>query len=378
MRLIFNAVVCCVAVSLTSCVAKAAPPTENVPAPAKQADAPVLDVVFVLDTTSSMSGLIDGAKQKIWSIASNLAAGKPTPKIRVGLVAFRDRGDEYVTKRFDLSEDLDALYRNLTALEVGGGGDGPEHVGQGLGEAVKFTTWSQSNKALKMIFVVGDAPPHDDYKDEWNSSLWAKKAIQKGIVVNTVRCGQDTTTESSFRSLAMLADGTFVSIAQEGGMVATATPFDGEMAELNRKLADTAVVAGSGAARRESKEVARAQAAMPAAAAADRVRFFGNLGVSTPTASATEAVDLAAAPAKLKSMRTESLPEPMQAMSEGEREAYVTKQAATRKDVEEKLNVLNEKRNAFLAAKPAAKKDSFDEEVFRSVKSKAAKVGLKY
>jgi Mg-chelatase subunit ChlD len=54
---------------------------------------PIVDVVFVLDTTGSMSGLIDAAKEKIWSIASTMAAAQPTPEIRIGLVGYRDRGD---------------------------------------------------------------------------------------------------------------------------------------------------------------------------------------------------------------------------------------------------------------------------------------------
>src|SRR5688572_4417237 len=109
---------------------------ENLPQNA--ADQPQLDVVFVLDTTSSMDGLIEGAKEKIWSIASRMASGKPRPRIRVGLVAFRDRGDEYVTRRFDLTTDLDAVYRQLRALQAEGGGDTPEHVGRALSDAVKL------------------------------------------------------------------------------------------------------------------------------------------------------------------------------------------------------------------------------------------------
>jgi hypothetical protein len=47
---------------------------------------PKIEVCFVLDTTGSMSGLIEGAKQKIWSIANEIISAKPTPAIRIGLV----------------------------------------------------------------------------------------------------------------------------------------------------------------------------------------------------------------------------------------------------------------------------------------------------
>ena len=67
-----------------------------------------MEVVFCLDTTGSMGGLIEGAKEKIWSICNQIAGGKPTPDLKVGLVAYRDKGDDYVTKVYDLTDDLDA------------------------------------------------------------------------------------------------------------------------------------------------------------------------------------------------------------------------------------------------------------------------------
>lgn len=134
--------------------AQVAPSQQQTPAAAR----PEIEVVFVLDTTGSMSGLLDGAKRKIYSIASRIAQGRPTPRLKVGLVAYRDVGDDYVTKRFDLSDDLDTVFANLRKFEAGGGGDTPEHVGRGLGEAVSKLSWSKNREVMKAIFLVGDAP----------------------------------------------------------------------------------------------------------------------------------------------------------------------------------------------------------------------------
>src|SRR5262249_1120686 len=60
---------------------------------------PVVEVVFVLDTTGSMGPLIEGAKRKIWSIATTIIDCAPDADIRMGLVAYRDIGDDYVTRR---------------------------------------------------------------------------------------------------------------------------------------------------------------------------------------------------------------------------------------------------------------------------------------
>jgi hypothetical protein len=74
-------------------IAQAEPTTHPVAPVAR----PKIEVVFALDTTGSMGDLIAGAKQKIWAIADELASAKPTPELRIGLVAYRDRGDRYVT-----------------------------------------------------------------------------------------------------------------------------------------------------------------------------------------------------------------------------------------------------------------------------------------
>src|SRR5512143_2860384 len=83
------------------------PAPHKPPAPDENANAnqapkvrPKVEVVFVLDTTGSMTGLIQGAKEKIWSIAKHIASGKPTPDVSIGLVAYRDIGDAYVTKSY--------------------------------------------------------------------------------------------------------------------------------------------------------------------------------------------------------------------------------------------------------------------------------------
>src|SRR5262249_24354511 len=128
----------------------------------QKVEKPKVEVVFCLDTTGSMGGLIDGAKAKIWSICNQIADGKPAPDLKVGLVAYRDRGDEYVTKVFDLSDDLDAIHGHLKKFVAAGGGDAPESVNAALDDAVNKIKWSTDKKTLRMIFLVGDAPPHMD------------------------------------------------------------------------------------------------------------------------------------------------------------------------------------------------------------------------
>ena len=349
------------------------PPVERI----EKAERPVLDVVFVLDTTSSMGGLIEGAKQKIWSIASRMAAGKPTPKVRVGLVAYRDQGDAYVTQVHPLSEDLDSVYKTLMSFQAQGGGDGPEAVQDGLSDAVNKMQWSDAKKVAKMIFVVGDAPAHEQDRVKLNAA--AKQAINKGIVVNTIRCGMDNTAGQQFTEVAKLADGTFDSINQTGGVVAVATPFDADLAKLNAELMDTTIYAG----RREAMAAGEARKveakAMAPAAAADRASYGSKAGGGASTrGDSFGAVDLAAAPEKARDMKDDELPAEMQKMNKEERVQFAQKQKAKRQEIEGRIAELAKKRDAFVAKETAGKKDSFDARVFESVKRAAAKADVAY
>src|SRR5499433_2390964 len=150
---------------------------------------PVVDVVFVLDTTGSMGPLIEGAKRKIWSIATAIIDCTPDADIRMGLVAYRDIGDIYVTKKFDLTTDIQGLYADLLKLRAEGGGDWPESVNEALWVATTKLSWSYGQNTTRIMFLVGDAPPHMDYPQDMKYPDVMRLARQKGITVNAVQAG---------------------------------------------------------------------------------------------------------------------------------------------------------------------------------------------
>src|SRR5687767_1812080 len=154
---------------------------------------PRVEVVFVLDTTGSMGGLIEGAKRRIWSIARRIGEGQPRPDLRIALVGYRDLADAYVTRVHDFSPDMDEVFQNLTSFRAEGGGDAPEHVSRALAEAVGQLSWSRG-RALRVIFLVGDAPPHIDYQDGFDYRRHVQEARSRGIVVEAIQCGPDPTT----------------------------------------------------------------------------------------------------------------------------------------------------------------------------------------
>jgi uncharacterized protein YegL len=138
-----------------------------------------LEMVFVLDTTGSMGALIDGAKQRIWGIVNEVMQESHS-SVRIGLVAYRDRGDEYVTKILPLTADLDRVYTTLMDYRANGGGDEAEDVRTALAEAVYKVNWSASASDLsQIVFLVGDAPPHNDYTSASDTLISAAGALRK-------------------------------------------------------------------------------------------------------------------------------------------------------------------------------------------------------
>src|SRR5204862_2016882 len=119
------------------------------------ANVPRIDVAFALDTTGSMGDEIDVVKEKIVAIARNVSAGQPRPDVRFGIVAFRDRGDAYVTKAFPFSREIADVQKTLRSLDAEGGGDEPESVAEGLYAAVHELQWDFSKSTARLIFLVG-------------------------------------------------------------------------------------------------------------------------------------------------------------------------------------------------------------------------------
>ena len=268
---------------------------------------PRIEVCFVLDTTGSMGGLIEGAKQKIWSIANEMISAKPTPELKLGLIGYRDKGDDYVVKSFPMTDDIDAIYAHLRGFEAGGGGDTPESVNEALAEAIEKMSWSQDRSVLKIIFLVGDAPPHMDYANGPKYPELCKAAAKKDLIINTVQCGGMTETTPIWQEIAKLSEGSYIAIAQTGNMTVVSTPMDEKLRELNKRMGATLIpygdkdVRGAVSAKQTFAENA------PAAAVADRLSYNARTGKSVQGAG--ELLDaLSSNQVKLESIDKKQLP----------------------------------------------------------------------
>jgi len=343
---------------------------------------PRIEVCFVLDTTGSMGGLIEGAKQKIWSIANEMISAKPTPELKLGLIGYRDRGDEYVVKSFQLTDDIDSIYGHLRDFKAEGGGDEPESVNEALAEAIEKMPWSQDRKVLKIIFLVGDAPPHLDYADGPKYPELCRIAAKKDLIINTVQCGNIAETTPIWKEIAKLSEGSYAAIVQSGGVAVIATPMDDELARLNKKIGATLIPYGDAALQREVAAKQAFAESAPASATADRLSYNAKTGKAVQGRG--ELLDaLANNKIKLDAIDRKDLPQEFQKLTKQEMEARIAKTRTERDSLQKEVQDLAKKRDAYIQAEnkrlaEAGKGDGFDDKVAETIHQQAERKGISY
>jgi Mg-chelatase subunit ChlD len=345
------------------------PPTAPSPAaPIPTPKKPAVEVTFCLDTTGSMNGLIEGAKLKIWGICNQILNGRPMPLLKVGLVAFRDKGDDYVTKVYDLRDDLDEVYADVQTFTAAGGNDTPEAVNQALDDAVNKIKWSTDKKTLRIVFLVGDAPPHMDYPDDVKYPITCARAVDRGILINTIQCGNDPDCTKYWKDIAEKANGSYVAIPQRGGVRDVHTPFDKRLGEINAELARGTLLFGDPTKRDADAKKAQLAQSLPLEVAADRAGYLAKEG-KVASYDLLDVVRLGKV--KLESLRSEELPPGMRKMTLKEQREHLDKVGEQRGKLLREAAALDRQRGAYIAKELQKNKDSFDSQVLDMLRKQA-------
>lgn len=324
------------------------------PTPAKPAEeAPKIQLAILLDTSSSMDGLIGQAKSQLWKIVNEFIAAKQdgkAPNVEVALYEYGNSGlavsQGYVRQVCPLTNDLDKVSEELFALKTNGG---DEYCGWVIRDAVDQLAWSASPKAYKAVFIAGNEPFSQGpvkYQDA------CKKAVSHGIVVNTIHCGTDAEgVNGKWRDGAALADGRYLVINQDARQQDVAAPQDREIAELNTKLNETYVAYGSSGKAGKDRQMAQdkntAATAAPAASMSARAvtkasANYDNAGWDLVDASRKENFDLS-------KVKEADLPEELRALPADKRAKWVEEKAEERKQVQQRISQLAKERERFVA-----------------------------
>jgi hypothetical protein len=307
-----------------------------------------IDLIICLDTSNSMDGLIGAAKQKIWDIVNALATAKPRPHLRVGLYAYGSPSfgieSGYVHKELDLSDDLDKVFTQLTALRTNGG---DEYCARVISAATTDQPWSTDKKALKIIVIAGNEPATQDPKLKVFDV--AKNAISHDIIVNTIYCGSPANSEANgWREISHTSDGQFAAIDQDNGTVMVSTPFDNKLAELSGNINSTYVAYGKDAQIGRKKQSFADSLSQSLGAANYASRAVAKSSAQYRNSS-WDLVDARSESGfDMSKIQKEELPAEMQKMSTAEQKSYIDKKAKERSDIQKQIADLNVQRAKYI------------------------------
>ena len=173
-----------------------------------------LDVALCIDTTSSMDDEVASLRTSLLDVIRRISATDPGIHLRIGGVAYRDRGDDYVTKPFDFTSDMASVERTVATLQTGGGGDHYEAVHEALDASLSRLSWRRDG-AIRILFLIGDAGPHLERSPD--SIEIARRATAQGIQIIPIGCsGLDDVGELVWRQLAVLTLGKFLFVSYGG------------------------------------------------------------------------------------------------------------------------------------------------------------------
>lgn len=340
---------------------------------------PSVDVALLLDTSNSMDGLIAQAKTQLWSIVGQFAEAKKngqTPALRVALFEYGNNGlpaaEGYLRQVVPLSDDLDKLSESLFALSTNGG---DEYCGQVIDQAITRLDWSSEPNGYKAIFIAGNEPFTQgsvDYRPT------CKRAIENGIVVNTIHCGQRSAgVKGKWAHGAELAEGDFFNIDQDRAVVRIPCPQDKVIIRLNAELNKTYLWYGN---RDERIRYAENQTAQDANAdalgvAAARAAVKASGGYANQRRDLVDA--LQADRETLQKLKPEQLPEVLQELAPAARLEHVERQAARRAELKQQIGTLAAERARYLSEKQAAAAENPNRTTLGAAVNKAVEVQLK-
>ncbi len=345
-----------------------------------------VQVALLLDTSSSMDGLIDQAKTQLWKVVNTFSDARrdgEAPQVEVALYEYGNQNlsveNQWIRQVQPLTRDLDSLSKSLFSLKTNGG---EEYCGAVIQRSLADLKWDETKDTYKVIFIAGNEPFTQGSVDARKA---CRDAWEKGIVVNTIHCGnREEGMSGSWHDGAALAGGKFMVINQDRAVVSIPAPQDKPIAELSERLNQTYLGYGkdgaAGAAKQEeadknafshTKEGAHVQRAVTKASA-----NYSNATWDLVDAANAKKVDVTTLPA-------DQLPPAMRELKPEERAAFVEKAAKERASIQEKIVTLNREREAFVAdemKKQAAQTNekTLDQALVETTREQATARGYKF
>jgi hypothetical protein len=340
-------------------------------------------IALLLDTSNSMDGLIDQAKSQLWKIVNEVAAAKTgdgkQPNIKIALYEYGNDGlspeEGHIRQVSALTEDLDVISEKLFSLSTNGGNEFCGHV---IRTSLNQLAWSASNADLKMIFIAGNEPFS---QGNISYELACSAAKEKGVVVNTIYCGEyNDGITLNWKRGAELTGGTFMSIEQNNQTVYVPTPYDNQIAALNDKLNATYVYYGASGASRKQQQILQDKNAASYGLANMAERSFCKSSHAYKNSS-WDLVDAAKDNEKvITETNSADLPDEMRTMSIAQRKVYINQKTEQRTKIQVEIQSLNKKRQEYIFNNtPQSSKDKMlDASMMKAIKQQGIAKNLKW
>lgn len=345
---------------------------------------PKIQLAILLDTSNSMDGLIDQARQQLWQVVNEFSKAKRegmTPVLEVAVYEYGNNGIDaergHVHQVAELTRELDKVSEALFSLTTDGG---DEYCGHAIAHAVAHLQWSASPDDVKAIFIAGNEP-FNQGPTPFTDAIEGARA--RGIVVNTIHAGDyQTGLRTGWQQGALMAGGNYMSINHNQPVVHIEAPQDTEIARLNARLNETYIPYGqagaAGAARQQEQD--DNSYGVSIGLLAERAKSKAMDLYSNSNWDLVDAVE--SGDADLREMDPEALSEEMQAMSPAARKAFVEQKAKERADLKAEIVELGRQRDAYVAEQRKSQVeqgvDTLNEALTRSVREQAARYDFRF
>ena len=343
-----------------------------------------IQVALLLDTSGSMSGLIEQAKSQLWQILNTLAnTEKENEETKLEIALYQYGSPTYgksarqIRQLSGFTSDMDLISKKLFALSTSGG---EEYCGEVITTSINELGWGKDDSNFKMIYIAGNEPFTQGPINYAEACQLAKK---QDITVNTIFCGTyQEGVQTMWKQGAQLADGEYMNIDHNQTTVYIETPYDKKINELNQKLNETYIPYGAeGNMKKENQAKQDANAySYSSSNAADRASFKSSKKYKA------ESWDLVDAYEKDKSIFSSNgyfdlstLSDSLQTLSVDELEVKIKVISTNRSNIQNEIQELNSKRLIHIEnnSKESAEGNNLKKSIENSVQKQGEKKGYK-
>ena len=343
---------------------------------------PTVQIGILLDTSGSMSGLINQAKDQLWKIVNEVAKANRNNKdviIEVGLFEYGKSSlpgyEGYLQMLSPLTSDLDKVSDELFRLRTNGG---EEYAGKVILEAVNRFAWSTHKDDLKLLIIAGNEPftqgnvPYEEA---------IKKARRNDIIVNTIFCGDAYQGKrGKWEDGAKRGDGKYFNINHNDMRRYVPTPYDDEIIALGKKLNHTYLNYGNRAVREAKVANTRKQDAN--AESLSKSSYIERNIVKSKKQYTSTSSDMVSAymedTASIEKIDKNLLPDTLKGKSKKEIKHIIEQKKEQRVTLQNQIRTLEAKRDKFIASKSSKKDNNLGAAIIKSIREQATQKGFTF